>query len=374
MAVSLSPNGRNHYETSSSADEVLVATANGVVALQRSGAAWRESGRMLEGRHIASIAIEPTRGVIFAGAHKGGPWASGDDAERGGLWVSEDGGRTWERRDRGIERSNMYGLNWVQSGNELRIYAGTEPAHLYVSTDMGRSWTELRSLLDMPSREKWTFPAPPHEGHVKNIVFDPADPNTIYVGVEVGGAFKSTDAGKTWTEMTGFYEDVHRLMTVATKPNDVYMSTGHSLYHSADKGETWVELHLPEERIAYPDGLVILPHQPEVMFTSGSAGSPGRWRTTKDADAAIARTRDGGRTWAYLTGGLPGHLHGNIEALTVNAFPGGYELFAGTTDGDLFFSENEGETWTTIAQNLPPVAKSGHLNNLREDLVGAARH
>ena len=206
---------------------------------------------------------------------------------------------------------------------------------------------------------------------MKNIVFDPADPNTMYVGVEVGGAFKSTDAGKSFTEMSGFYEDVHRMMTVAGKPNDVYMSTGHSLYHSPDKGGTWEEWSLPEHRIAYPDGLVIRPDKPEVMFTSGSAGSPGAWRTTKDADAAIARTRDGGRTWEYLKNGLPGHLHGNIEALTVNSFPGGYELYAGTTDGDLFFSDNEGETWKTIAKELPPVAKSGHLNNLREDLVPA---
>jgi photosystem II stability/assembly factor-like uncharacterized protein len=373
MAISLSPNGRNHYESSGPADEVLIATANGVVAFRRSGGEWRDSGRYLEGRHVGSIAIEPTRGVIFAGAHKGGPWATGDDDERGGLWASEDGGRTWERRDKGIERSNMYGLNWVQAGSELRIYAGTEPAHLYVSKDLGKSWTELPGLLDVPSREKWTFPAPPHQGHVKNIVFDPADPDTIYAAVEVGGAFKSTDAGKSWTEMEGFYEDVHRMVTVAGKPDDVFMATGHSLYHSGDKGKNWVEWKLPEDRIAYPDGFVISPRQPEVMFASGSAGSPGRWRTTKDADAAIARTRDGGRTWQYLAGGLPGHLHGNIEALTLNAFPGGYELFAGTTDGDLFYSNNEGESWATIGQNLPPVAKSGHLQNLREDLV-PARH
>ena len=371
MAVSLSPNGRNHYDSSGPADEVLVATANGIVSLQRSAGTWRESPRGLAGRHVGSIAIEPTRGVIFAGAHKGGPWASGDEAERGGLWASEDGGQTWERRDQGIARSNIYGLNWVQAGDELRLYAGTEPAHLYVSTDFAESWTELPTLLEVPSREKWTFPAPPHEGHVKNIVFDPGDPNTLYVGVEVGGAFKSTDAGRTWTEMSGFYEDVHRLMTVSGKPNDVYMSTGHNLYHSPDRGGTWELMPLPQDRIRYPDGLVIMPQRPEVMFTTGAAGSPGAWRTTKDADAAIARTRDAGRTWEYLTGGLPGHLHGNIEAITINAFPGGVELFAGTTDGDLFFSDDEGETWTTIGQNLPPVAKSGHLQNLREDLVGA---
>lgn len=359
MAITVSPNGKNHYETAGPAEEVLIGTANGIVALRRSGQEWRESRRMLEGKHIGAIAIEPTRGVIFAGVHKGG------------LWASEDGGETWDRRDAGTESSNFYGVNCVQAGDEVRIYAGTEPAHLYVSTDFGKTWTELRSLLDMPSKEKWTFPAPPHQGHVKNIAFDPSNPNTIYAGVEVGGAFKSTDAGKTWTEMTGFYEDVHRMVTVASRPNDVYMSTGHNLYHSTDKGGTWEIMPLPENRIAYPDALVVLPRQPDVMFAAGSSGSPGDWRTTKDANAAIARTRDAGRTWEYLSGGLPGHLHGNIEGMTMNAFPDGFELFAATTDGDVFFSHDEGETWATIGRDLPPVAKAGHLNNLREDYLAA---
>src|SRR5438874_13222417 len=189
MVVSVSPNGKNYYDSSGPIDEVLVGTANGIVALRRSGGEWRESRRMLEDKHIGSIAIEPTRGVIFAGAHKGG------------VWASEDGGQTWARRDAGIESADIYGLNCVQAGSEVRVYAGTEPAHLYVSTDFGQSWTELRGLLDMPSREKWTFPAPPHEGHVKNIVFDPSDPNTVYAGLELAGPLKTTAAGKTWTEM-----------------------------------------------------------------------------------------------------------------------------------------------------------------------------
>jgi photosystem II stability/assembly factor-like uncharacterized protein len=364
MTVSVSPNGKNFYETSGAENEVLVATANGVVAISRSGpgGAWSESRRMLEGKHAGSIAVDQRSGTIFVGVHKGG------------LWASADSGKTWERRDSGIESDDIYGLNCVQAGNETRIYAGTEPAHLYVSTDLGRSWTELKGILSMPSKDKWTFPAPPHEGHVKNIEFDRENPDTFYVGVEVGGAFKTTDAGKTFTEMTGFYEDVHRLHTVSSKPNDVYMSTGKGLYHSADKGGNWEEYSIkPSTGIDYPDALVISPQKPELMFTAGSSGSPGSWRTSKDADSRFARSRDAGQTWARLQGGLPGHVRGNIEAMTMNAFPGGFSLFAGTTDGDVFFSDDEGESWTTIGKGLPPVSKGGHFRNLREDAVGAAR-
>jgi photosystem II stability/assembly factor-like uncharacterized protein len=359
MTVSVSPNGKNFYESASPTNEVLVATLNGIVSLTRSGpgAEWRESRRMLEGKHAGSIAIDSRSGAIFAGAHKGG------------LWASFDGGSSWERRDSGMETDDVYGLNCVLAGDELRVYAGTEPAHLYVSTDLGKSWTELRALLDVPSVGKWTFPAPPHVGHVKNIVFDPRNADVIYAGVEVGGAFKSTDGGKTWRELSGYYEDVHRMMVVPTQPDHVYMSTGRALYHSTNAGDTWEEMTLPQGRISYPDALVIHPERSDLMFTAGSKGSPGDWRTTKDANSRIARTRDAGRTWQYLEGGLPDHIRGNVEALTMSVHPGGFDLFAGTTDGDVFFSGDEGEHWATIARSLPPVSKGGHYRNLRDDAV-----
>jgi len=365
MTVSVSPNGRTLYESSAPSNEVLIATANGIVELKRSGGKWSESRRMLEGKHIASIAIDPASGTIFAGVHKGG------------FWVSEDGGNTWDRRDNGMATDDIYGCNCVQAGNELRVYAGTEPAHLYVSKDKGKSWTDLPQILNQPSREKWTFPAPPHEAHVKNIVFDPRDPDTIYAGVEVGGAFKSTDAGQTWTEMSGFYEDVHRLYTVPATPDHVYMATGAGLYHSTDAGKTWADMPLPEKRIKYPDALIVMPTRPDVVFTAGSIGSPGDWRTTKDADSIVARSRDGGSNWQYLKNGWPEHVRGNIEGMCMDVYPGGFALFAGTTDGEVYFSEDEGESWQNIAQGLPPVSKGGHFRNLRDDAAtvgaGAAR-
>ncbi len=363
--VSVSPNGKNSYETAGAADQVLVATADGIFSLSRSGPGgpWRESGRMLEGKHVGSIVVEPG-GAIFAGTH-------GD-----GLWASEDAGKSWERRDEGIASPDFFALNCVQVGNETRVYAGTEPAELYVSTDLGKHWTHLPTLRDVPSVNDWTFPAPPHIGHVKTIAFDPRDPNTIYVGVEVGGAFKSTDAGKTWRQLEGFYVDVHRLMIASSRPDDIYMATGRGLYHSPDGGNTWNDLPLPgadkdsfhsrNEGISYPDALVMLPQQPEVMFTAGASASPGAWRKIDGAFPRIGRSRDAGRSWEYLEGGLPIGTRANFEAMTLNTYPGGFALIAGTTDGDVFFSDDQGEHWSMIDEELPPVSKGGHYKALRD--------
>ena len=119
----------------------------------------RRSAARFRSLHIGSLTLSPR--AIFAGTHGGG------------VWASVDGGQTWERRDRGLAHDNVYALSFVQVGDELRLYAGTEPAHCYVSTDLGESWTVLPALRDVPSVGEWTFPAPPHLGHVKTVAFHP---------------------------------------------------------------------------------------------------------------------------------------------------------------------------------------------------------
>ena len=365
MKISVSPNGTNHYDSASPFDEVLVATADGIVEISRSGSDWNESRRMLAGKHIASIAVDSQSGAVFAGTHKAG------------LWASEDGGKTWEERDNGIEFDNIYGLNCVRAGDELRIYAGTEPSHLYMSADFGKSWRELTAFRDVPSVDSWTF-GNGGMAHAKNIIFDPRDPNTIYVGVEVGGAFKTIDSGKTWRELNdgGFYLDCHRMMIGAGRPDDVYMSTGRGIYHSPDGGGVWAKLPLPgvdpeqpyvrNPGISYPDALVIVPQHPDLMFTAGAASSPPGWKPNEGAYARIGRSRDAGHNWEYLEGGLPLNGRANIEGMTMNAYPGGFALVAATTDGDVFYSDDEGERWATIAEGLPPVSKAGHYRSVRD--------
>jgi hypothetical protein len=63
-----------------------------------------------------------------------------------------------------------------------------------------------------------------------------------------------------------------------------------------------------------------------------------------------------------LEGGLPTEARANIETITLESYPGAFALYAGNTDGEVFFSDDEGEHWTTIAKGLPPIAKHGHIS------------
>jgi hypothetical protein len=50
----------------------------------------------------------------------------------------------------------------------------------------------------------------------------------------------------------------------------------------------------------------------------------------------------------------------NVEALSLAAWPGGFDVFAGTTDGDVFTTADQGESWSRIAGGLAPVSKGRH--------------
>ena len=46
--------------------------------------------------------------------------------------------------------------------------------------------------------------------------------------------------------------------------------------------------------------------------------------------------------------------------MTLNTWAGGFEAFAGTTDGEIYHSIDEGDSWGLIATSLPAISKAGH--------------
>ncbi|MGH7906027.1 MAG: VPS10 domain-containing protein [Candidatus Binataceae bacterium] len=357
MTIALSHAGTTIYTSPSQSRELMVATVDGIVMLVRdegaSHSGWRTLRRSLPGCHISSI-IMPEPGLILAGVFGGGVMASRD-------------GESWEARDGGIEHRDVYSLasSWI--GGKLRLFAGTEPAHFYVSDDRGNNWHEMPALRSVPSVSKWTFPAPPHVGHVKWIMPDPSDPATVYACVEQGGMFRSADGGRTWSELAGFDDDVHRMLVDPRDSRRLYVMTGIGLYLSENRGATWARLTDQSSEIgAYPDVLVWRPNQPDVMLAGGAAGNPGVWMKTRFAGARISRSRNGGKSWEILGGGLPKaeEWQASIEAMSLEDWGESFSVFAATTAGEIWASEDGAQRWSRIASGLAPISKGEHYQLL----------
>ena len=360
MTICLSHGGDTITAAHSPSNDLLVATADGLLSMKRAapGKDWGVDKRWLQGHHVNAILIEPQSGTIFAGMHNGG------------VAASKDFGESWEFRNNGIASDNVYSLASAKSGGKTKVYAGTEPAHLYVSEDMGASWRELPALRSVPSLPKWTFPGPPHIAHVKDITFDPRDAETIYASVEQGGVLRSKDAGATFEEITGwmyltgsYNDDPHRLMIRPSQPGTMFIPTGFGMYRTKDGGDKWEDVSRGIPGIGYPDLFVYDPRDDSLMFVAGGEMNPGEWMRAIDVRPKVARSRDGGETWEVLPGPGAG-LHGNFEAMSIEAWDGGSAIYIGDTDGDIYCSEDEGDSWGKIATGLPAISKGGHYQVL----------
>lgn len=350
MTITLSHGGPTIYQSDAPSTEVLVGTNEGVVRMERTVTGWRVTDRTLTDLHIHAILKEPRSGLIFAGAN------------RGSVHVSRDDGRTWERSDSGLYETNVYSLNCVVRKNgQTRIYLGTEPAKMFYSDDLGASWSELPNFRNVPNVDKWRFPGPPHVAHLKHIAFAPNDPETIYGSVEVGALLRSRDEGQTWEELTPEYPDIHRCIIPPTNVNRHYVTGGNGLYVTSDGGATWEHWSDRSAEIGgYPDQLVYLPTNPDLMFVCAAHKSPGAWAEHQHSGSRFARSRDGGRTWEVLTNGLPDRMKGSVESMCFDTVGNHGTLLVGTSTGEVWTSEDLGDSWSVAIEGLAPISKGDH--------------
>ena len=350
MAITLSHGGPTIYRSPAPSKQVLVGTIQGVVCMERDpdGPGWHVAHRALTDKHIHALLIEPDSGTIFAGVNHGTIFASGDD------------GHTWERRDHGLTQHDVYSLACTTLAGGARIYAGTEPAHLFSSDDLGRNWTELPALRSV-DMSRWGFPAPPHIAHTKHITFHPQDPHTLFVGVEQGGLLKSTDDGRTFRVIHGMDDDVHRTVINPLNPDQMYITTGVGMYVTADGGKTWEQrTDLHHEIGGYPDLLVLHPRQPEHLFVASAQKGPGSWFQEHYAGSRISRSTDGGHTWEAVRHGFPDQLRTAFEAMCLEDWGESFSLFGATATGEVWCSDDGGEHWTEVLSGLAPISKGNH--------------
>jgi photosystem II stability/assembly factor-like uncharacterized protein len=361
MVTCLSPNGPMVHHARVAPSRLLVATMRGVAILDLDAATdrWTVTAVSLLGRHVSALLFEPSRDGVFAATH-------GE-----GVFFSADRGETWLPASSGLTLANVFALNYSARDGEVTLLAGTEPVMLFSSGDYGRTWQAHSAIAEVPGREKWTFPAPPHVAHLKSIAVHPAEPDVYYACIEQGALLKTTDAGRTWRELAAYarptdrwYRDVHKLVPAPSDPRRLFMSSGMGVYRSDDGGGAWEKLTEEDFPIAYPDHLILSPRDENTVFVAGASTTPDVWRRTHVARSVVMCSRDRGAHWRTAAEGLPVGGRAAIEAMSVAIAGETYELFVGNTDGEVYASRDEGAGWRRIASGLAPVSKAMHASYL----------
>jgi photosystem II stability/assembly factor-like uncharacterized protein len=253
----------------------------------------------------------------------------------GGVRRTNDGGRTWV--DCALPEAGVFSL--AVSAADGTVYAGTEPSRLFRSDDRGESWRELDGLLELPSRPTWSFPPRPWTSHVRWIAPSPHDADLILVGIELGGLMRSTDGGESWQDhRPGAQPDVHSLAWHPRERGRAYEAGGGGAAFSEDAGETWHSADDGRDR-NYTWSVAVDPDDPELWYVSASTG-PFAAHGGRDPQARIYRRR-AGEPWRALGDGLPEPLPAMPYALV--ATDG--RLFAGLADGQIWESEDRGDSW-----------------------------
>ena len=258
-------------------------------------------------------------------------------------------------------------------GDPHTYYFGAASGGIYKTTDGGVNWDAI--FDDQPVQS------------IGSLGVSMADPNIVWAGtgegkirshISVGqGAYKSTDAGRTWTlmglEQTG---RIPRLAIHPTNPDIVYIcALGHSygpqpergVFRTMDGGDSWEQVLFVDENTGCSD-IALDPVNPRNLFA-------GMWqleihtygRTSGGPGGGLHVSRDGGDTWEKLSGpdnemGLPTLPVGKVAVAIAPSNP--QRVYAmletgdgipwdgrETEDGQVWGSTDGGRSWTLITRN-----------------------
>ncbi len=357
---------------------VLVGTRKGAFVLTADAARkdWKVDGPHFGGwevYHLKGSPLDPNR--LWA-APSGG-WF-GQVIQR-----SDDGGASWNPVGNRFAYDGVPGTHQWYDGTPHpwefarvwhlepslvdldTVYAGVEDAALFRSTDGGLEWSELSGLRTHTTGSSWQ----PGAGGLclHTIIQDPSNPDRMWVAISAAGAFRTEDAGQTWTPInkglrSGEIPDVdaevghcvHNLAMHPSRPDVLYMQKHWDVLRTDDAGDQWHEVsgNLPSD-FGFP--IDVHAHEPETVYvvpiTSDELHVP------PEGKLRVYRSRTGGDEWEALTNGLPQeNCYVNVlrDAMAVDSLDD-CGIYFGTTGGQVYCSPDGGDSWAPIVRDLPAV-------------------
>ncbi len=278
-------------------------TAQKIDARLLQGLRWRSIGPARGGRSLAVTGVRGQPEVFYFGAVDGG------------VWRSNDAGRTWKPLfdSEGIA---SIGAIAVAPSNPLIIYVGTGEADMrsdiaygngmYKSEDGGKTWRHI-GLED--SRQ------------IARILVDPQDPEKVFVAA-LGHAYG---------------------------PN-----AERGVFYSKDGGKKWKRVLFHDENTGAID-LAFEPGNPKTIFAALLQTRRPPWNIyppSKGPGTGLYRSKDGGEHWEQLTGhGLPSEGLGRMGITFAPSNPRRIYLIADAKGGGLYRSDDGGENWRRVSED-----------------------
>ena len=226
-------------------------------------------------------------------------------------------------------------------------YFGSVNGGVWKTNDAGRTWNPI-------------FDGQP-VGSIGAIAVAPSNANVIYVGsgeadmrssISYGnGMYKSTNAGKTWAHIG--LEDSRQIARILVDPNDsekIFVAAlGHAygpnkergIFRSSDGGKTWKQILFKDENTGAID-LAMKPGDPQVLYAALLQTRRPPWSIyppSKGPGTGLYRSKDGGEHWELLTGhGLPSEELGRMGIAFAPSNPDRVYLIADAKEGGMYRS------------------------------------
>ena len=237
------------------------------------------------------------------------------------------------------------------------FYFGSVDGGVWKSDDAGRTWNPI-------------FDGQP-VGSIGAIAIAPSDSRIIYVGsgeadmrsdISYGnGVYKSNDAGKTWQRL-GLTDtrQIARVVVDPKNPRRVFVAAlGHAyaaneqrgVFRSTDGGENWQRVLFVDENTGAVD-IAMDPGDPNHLIAAMWQTRRPPWNIYQPSNGpgtGLYASRDGGSTWHRINGhGVPSLRLGRMGIAFAPSDPKRVYLIVDAKQGGLYRSDDGGEDWHLI--------------------------